>query len=92
MVNCRNTEHYTPEIFRKALSEVSWEHILTTMDPNTMSELWLDQFTDIVDQIARFEQRKVKNSYAPYIDKDLRQTMLLRDFNKKKTCQIQRPK
>ena len=53
-VNCRNTKHYTPEIFRKAFSEVSWEHILTAMDPNTMSELWRDQFTDILDQIAPF--------------------------------------
>ena len=39
IVNCRNTKHYTPEIFRKALSEVSWEHILTAVDPNIMSEL-----------------------------------------------------
>ena len=70
IVNCRNTKHYTPKIFRKALSEASWGHILTAMDPNTMSELWLDQFTDILDQIAPFKQRKVKNCYAPYIDKD----------------------
>ena len=84
IVNCRNTKLYTSKIFRKALSEASWEHILTAIDPNTMSELWLDQFTDILDQIAPFKQRKVKNCYAPYIDKDLRQTMLLRDFYKKK--------
>ena len=85
IVNCRNTKHYIPEIFSKALSEVSWEHMLTSMDPNTMSELWLDQFTHILDQISPFKQRKVKNSYAPYIDKDLRQTMLLPDFYKKNT-------
>ena len=54
IVNCRNTKHYTPEIFRKALSEVFWEHILTANDPNTMFELWLDQFTVILDQIATF--------------------------------------
>ena len=81
-VNCRNTKHYTPGIFRKA--EVSWEHILTGMDPNAISELWLDQFTDIQDQIAPIKQRKLKNNYAPYIDKDLRQTMLPWDFYRKK--------
>ena len=37
IVNCGNTKHYTSEIFRKVLSEVSWEHILTAMDPNTTS-------------------------------------------------------
>ena len=35
IVYCRNTKHYTPEIFRKTLSEISWEHILTAMDRNT---------------------------------------------------------
>ena len=82
IVNYRNTKHYIPEIFRKALAEVSWEHILTAKDPDTMSELWLDQFTESLDQIAPFKQRKVKNSHAPYIGKDLRQTMLRRDFYK----------
>ena len=91
IVNCRNTKHYTPKMFRKALSEASWEHILTAMDPNTMSELWLDQFTDILNQIAQFKQRKVKNCCAPYIDKDLRQTMLLRDFYKKKHAKFKDP-
>ena len=91
IVNCRNTKHYTPKIFRKALSEASWEHILTAMDPNTMSELWFDQFTNILDQIAPFKQRKVKNCYAPYIDKDLRQTTLLRDFYKKKHAKFKDP-
>ena len=61
------------------------------MDPNTMSELWLDQFTGILDQIAPFKQRKVKNSYAPYIDKDLRQSMLLRDFYKKQHAKFKDP-
>ena len=52
-------------------------------DPDLMTEKWLDQFTEILDQIAPFRQRKVKNSYAPFIDKELRQKMLLRDLHKK---------
>ena len=43
-----------------------------------------DQFTEILDQIAPFKLRKVKNTYASFIDKDLRQKMLLRDLYKKK--------
>ena len=79
IVNCRNTKHYTPEIFRKTLSEVFWEHILSC--GLTSSQIFY------TTEIAPFKQRKVKNSYAPYIDKDLRQTILLQE----KTCQIQRP-
>ena len=49
-----------------------------------MSEKWLDQLTEILDQIAPFKLRKVKNTYAPFTEKDLRQKMLLRDLYKKK--------
>ena len=82
IINCRYNRHYTPELFRKALSEASWEYILSAEDPNTMSEKWLDQFTEILDQIAPFKQWKVKNSYAPFIDKELKHKMLQRDLYK----------
>ena len=84
IINCRYTKHYTPELFRKALSEAPWEHILSAEDPNTMSEKWLDQFTEILDQIAPFKQRKVKNSYVSFIDKELKHKRLQRDPYKKR--------
>ena len=73
-----------PDLFKKALSEASWDHILSLDDPHDMSEKWLDQFTEILDQIALFKLRKVKNTYSPFIDKDLRQKMPLSDLYKKK--------
>ena len=45
IINCRNTKHYTPELFRKALTKAIWDHILNENDPSIMSERWLDQFT-----------------------------------------------
>ena len=84
VINCRNTKNYTPDLFRKALTEASWDHILSLDDPHDISEKWLDQFTEILDQIAPFKLRKVKSTYARFIDKDLRQKMLLRDLYKKK--------
>ena len=87
IINCRNTKHYTPELSREALTKAFWDHILNEDDPSIMSERWLDQFTEILDQIAPTMSRKVKNSYAPFIDKELRHKMLLRDLHKKKTRQ-----
>ena len=49
VINCRNTKTYTPDLFRKALSEASWDHILSLDDPHDMSEKWLNQFTEILD-------------------------------------------
>ena len=59
-------------------------HLLSLDDPHDISEKWLDQFTEILDQIAPFKLRKVNSTYSPFIDKDLRQKMLLRDLYKKK--------
>ena len=60
--NCRNTKHYTPELFRKALTKAFWDHILNEHDPDIMSENWLGQFTEMLHQIAPPMSRKVKNS------------------------------
>ena len=38
VINCRNTENYTPDLFRKALTEASWDHILSLDDPYDISE------------------------------------------------------
>ena len=83
-MNCRNTKSYTPDLFRKALSEASWDHILSLDDPHDMSEKWLDQ-------IAPFKLRKVKNTYAPFIGEDLRQKMAWRDLYKKKHTKYHDP-
>ena len=91
IINCRNTKHYTPELFRKALTKAFWDPILNEDDPSIMSERWLDQFTEILDQIAPTMSRKVKNSYAPFIDKELRHKMLLRDLHKKRHTRLHDP-
>ena len=85
IINCRNTKHYTPELFRKALTKAFWDPALNEDDPSIMSERWLDQFMEILVQIAPTMSRNVKNSYAPIIDKELRHKMLLRDLHKKYT-------
>ena len=70
VIICRNTKNHAPDLFRKALTEASWDHIFSLNDPHDISAKWLDQFTKILDQIAPFKLRKVKNTYAPFIDKD----------------------
>ena len=79
IINCRNTKHYTLELFRKALTKDFWDRILNEIDPSIMSERWLDQFMEILDL-----SRNGNNSYAPFVDKELRHKMLLRDLHRKK--------
>ena len=49
-----------------------------------MSLDWEKRFLSVLDKHAPFCQRKVRNCHAPYIDKDLRHKMFLRDLHKKR--------
>ena len=49
-----------------------------------MSHDWEKRFLSVLDKHAPFCQRKVRDCHAPYIDKDLRHKMFLRDLHKKR--------
>ena len=72
------------------MEQVNWKNILKLSDVNEMSLEWEKQFISILDWHAPYRQRNVRNTYAPYIDKDLMYKMFLRDlyknrFNKSKS-------
>ena len=90
VVKTRQLKNYNPEKFRQNLEQVNWKNILKLSDVNEMSLEWEKQFISILDWHSPYRQRKVRNTFAPYIDKDLRHKMFLRDlykkrFNKKKS-------
>ena len=49
-----------------------------------MSLEWEKQFISVVDWHSPYRQRKVRNTYAPYMDKNVRHKMFFRDLNKKR--------
>ena len=74
-----------------SLKQVDWKVILEGGDINTMSTKFEDQFIAILDKHALPRERKVKNSYAPYIDHELRHKMFLRDLHKKRFNKSRNP-
>ena len=49
-----------------------------------MSLEWEKEFIRVLDKHAPIRQCKVRNSYVPYIDKELKHKMFMRDFYKKR--------
>ena len=49
-----------------------------------LSSAWEKQFLEVLDRHAPLRARKVCNSYAPYIDNQLRRNTFLRDSYKKR--------
>ena len=80
----RQLKNYDPAKFRKELQQVDWESIIELNDVNAMSLEWEKEFIRVLDKHAPIRQRKVRNSYAPYIDKELKHKMFMRDFYKKR--------
>ena len=84
IIKTRQLKHYGPQKFREDLRKIDWESILEQDDVNKMSHDWEKRFLSVLDKHAPFCQRKVRNCHAPYIDKDLRHKMFLRDLHKKR--------
>ena len=84
IIKSRQLKNYDPTKFRKELQPVDWESIIELNDLNTMSLEWEKEFIRVLDKHAPIRQRKVRNSYAPYIDKELKHKMFMRDFYKKR--------
>ena len=84
IIKSRQLKNYDPTKFRKELQQVDWESIIELNDVNAMSLEWEKEFIRVLDKHSPIRQRKVRNSYAPYIDKELKHKMFMRDFYKKR--------
>ena len=91
IIKSRQLKNYDPERFIKELHTVDWESILQINDVNIMSLQREREFIRVLDNHAPIRQRKVRNSYAHYIDMDFKHKMLLRDFYKKRFNKTKNP-
>ena len=82
IIKSRQLKNYDPIKFRKELQQVDWESIIELNDVNAMSLECEKEFIRVLDKHAPIRQHKVRNSYAPYIDKELKHKMFMRDFYK----------
>ena len=71
IIKTRQLKHYDALKFREYIRKVDWESIFKHEAVNIMSLEWQQKFLSILDKHAPYRQRKVKNSYPAYIDKDL---------------------
>ena len=68
-----------------------WTRILGLKDIHQCSREWERKFVDLLNKHAPFKHRNVRNTYAPYIDNELRQKMFRRDLFKKKHSKYKDP-
>ena len=84
IIKSRQLKNYDPTKFRKELQQVDWESIIELNDVNAMSLEWEKEFIRVLDKHGPIRKRKVRDSYAPYIDKKLKHKMFMRDLYKKR--------
>ena len=82
IIKSRQLKHYDPVKFCLDLQQIDSDRILQNENIHTMSSEFENYFVSVLDKHAPIRQHKVRNSYAPYIDHELRHKMFLRDFYK----------
>ena len=83
IIKSRQLKNYDPVKICRDLEKVNWDLILKQDSVHAMSSEFENCFVTILDKHAPLRQHKVRNTYAPYIDHELRHKMFLRDFYKK---------
>ena len=84
IIKPRQLKNYDPVKFCRDLGKVNWDLILKQGSAHAMSSEFENCFVTILDKHAPLRQHKVRNTYALYIDHELRHKMFLRDFYKKR--------
>ena len=85
IIRYRNLKYYHVDRFCDELCNVNWFQNIDLNDVHQLSSTWEKQFLEVLDRHAPLKARKVCNSYAPYIDNQLKRKMFLRDSYKKDT-------
>ena len=91
IIKSRQFKNYDPVKFCLDLEKVNWDLILKQDSVHAMSSEFENCFVTILDKHAPLRQHKVRNTYAPYIDHELRHKMFLRDFYKKQFNKTKNP-
>ena len=77
-----NLKHYHVDRFCDELRNVNWFQNTDLNDVHQLSSAWEKQFLEVLDRHALLKARKIRNSYAPYIDNQLKRKIFLRDSYK----------
>ena len=91
IIKSRQLKNYDPVKFCRDLGKVNRDLILKQDSVHSMSSEFENCFVTILDKHAPLRQHKVRNTYAPYIDHELRHKMFLRDFYKKQFNKTKNP-
>ena len=91
IIKSRQLKNYDPVKFCRDLQKVNWDLILKQDSVHAMSSEFENCFVTILDKHAPLGQHKVRNTYGPHIDHELRHKMFLRDFYKKQFNKRQNP-
>ena len=79
-------KHYDPKKFWQDLMDADWTRILVLKDIHQCLK-----FVEFLNKHTSFKHGNVRNTYAPYIDNELRQKMFRQDLFKKKHSEYKDP-
>ena len=91
LIKYRSLKHHNPIKFGEDLLNTDWTRILGLKDIHQCSREWERKSVDLLNKHAPFKHRNVRNTYAPYIDNELKQKMFCGDLFKKKHSKYKDP-
>ena len=75
----RSFKHFNPEIFVKAVQEISWLDVYLSSDVDEAVEIFTRKITEILDEMAPMKSIQIRSNYSPWLCKDTLDLMKARD-------------
>ena len=84
MIKTRKMKNFSEEAFAADVSSMCWEQMLSrTDDLDVLVSNWSNLLSLIIEKHAPMTMMRVSEKYCPWIDKDLKKLMQIRDKLKK---------
>ena len=89
IIRRRSFKDFNPELFRAAVSNISWLEVYLCDDPDTAANLITIKINKILDEMAPVKVIQVRTHYAPWMSKDTKAKAKERNIAQKKAAESQ---
>ena len=86
--NVRNFKHFSETEFISDLTNIPWQTIFTTSDPNLSWNKWKELFIGTLDKHAPVRHIRSGKYTTPWMTAEIRSAMRRRDYHKKKAIKL----
>ena len=83
----RNYRNFDPEQFLSEVRAISWWEVYSCEDVESAAQLFTNKLNNVLNRMAPMKKYQVRKKYAPWLSKNTKEKIRLRDYAQKKASE-----